>query len=185
MDWLTFISSLVGSLAWPIVVLTGLYMFRRSIRDLVPSIRRLKYKEFEADFGRELEEVKKITSDISDIKKLPDYSSDGKFQKLLTVASVAPNAAVLEAFREVEFAARNRLEKENSTPDMSSAAPYRLIQRILEAKGILDRKGIKVFDELRTLRNKVAHAGEYEISPAQATEYVEISWTIIEALNKA
>ncbi|MEY4999952.1 MAG: hypothetical protein RIS00_1996 [Pseudomonadota bacterium] len=183
MDWLTFISSLVGSLAWPLVVLLGLYVFRRAISDLVPSISRLKYKDLEAEFGRELEAVKKITTDIGEVKKLPDHTSAGKLNKLLTVASVAPNAAVLEAFREVEFAARSRLEKEDASPDLSTAAPYRLIQRMLEAKGILDSKGIKVFNELRTLRNKVAHAGEYEVSHEQAAEYVEISWTIVEALN--
>lgn len=183
MDTLSFVASVIASVAWPITLLCGLLMFRQSIGDLLPNIRRLKYKDIEADFGVELEAVKKISADLSEMKNFPHAHSSGKLQQLYVLASAAPNAAVRKAFREVEYAARQRLVDENALPDMNSATPYHSLQKMLGAKGILDTNGVTVFNELRTLRNKVAHVDEYEVSSEQATEYVEIAWAMVETLK--
>ena len=184
MNWLSFIASLVSSVAWPATLFFVLFMFRKSIVELIPGIRRLKFKDFEAEFELGLEEVKKISSEYIEIKSLPESKLSEKLDELLSVAADTPNAAVIEAFREVEFAARQCLEKSATKTDMAGATPYHMIQKTLEKQGVLDGKGISVFNFLRTLRNKVAHAGGYEVSPAQATEYVEIAWALINTLQK-
>lgn len=50
MDWLTFISKLVDSLAWPVAgVLLGL-IFRKKLLDLIPLLRKVKAGPLEAEF---------------------------------------------------------------------------------------------------------------------------------------
>ena len=51
MDWLQFISSLVGSLAWPIAVLTIAIVFRKTLRTaLARPLKRVKAGPFEAEW---------------------------------------------------------------------------------------------------------------------------------------
>lgn len=52
MDWLTFISQVIGALAWPSAVITIFLGLRKPIRDLLPYIQKLKWKEVEIEFGR-------------------------------------------------------------------------------------------------------------------------------------
>jgi hypothetical protein len=58
MDALQFTSSLVGSLAWPSVVLAIVVALRKPLSDLLPLLQRLKYKDLELDFGKRVEELR-------------------------------------------------------------------------------------------------------------------------------
>lgn len=49
MDWLTFISHMVGSFAWPAVLLIGLILFRQSLEKVILSLKFLRYKDFEME----------------------------------------------------------------------------------------------------------------------------------------
>ncbi len=52
MDWLQFISSLVSSIAWPIVGLTFLFLFKTELARIVQRLAHLKYKDLEIDFDK-------------------------------------------------------------------------------------------------------------------------------------
>lgn len=52
MDTLTFITKLIDSLAWPIVIAGSIYLMRVPLSSLLPRIDKLKYKDLEADFSR-------------------------------------------------------------------------------------------------------------------------------------
>ena len=54
MDWLQFLSSVVGSLAWPATVLALVVLLRAPVTRVLLTLTRLKYKDLELDFGREL-----------------------------------------------------------------------------------------------------------------------------------
>lgn len=55
MDWLQFVSSVIGALAWPAAVITIIAQLRAPLGKLVPLIRTLKYKDLQIDVGQELE----------------------------------------------------------------------------------------------------------------------------------
>lgn len=59
MDWLTFIASVIGDLAWPATSLAVVFMLRGPITKLLPDLRKLKYEDLEVDFGRGLERAGK------------------------------------------------------------------------------------------------------------------------------
>ena len=63
MDWLNFISNILGSLAWPAVLVIVLLIFRGPIKNVISSLEFLRYKDFEMGFGEHKEkEINIITS---------------------------------------------------------------------------------------------------------------------------
>ena len=49
MDWLTFISNLIDSLAWPVALVIALLAFRKPLTSVIPMLKRLRYKELEVE----------------------------------------------------------------------------------------------------------------------------------------
>ena len=173
MDRLTFISNLVDALAWPLAAVAALMLLRRPIMDLLPSIKKLKISEFEAEFSKELSKVREKAG--SNGEAIEDQTMRTRLDELTDLVEIGPNAAVLSAFQEVENAAKYLLDSIGQTIDYSIGSPYKVMGRILNEAGLFDNKNLKVFDELRILRNKVAHADGYEISRDQSLEYVKLA----------
>ena len=54
MDWLQFISSIIGSLAWPAAVMNLVLNLQAPLRNLLRDLSQFRYKEIEIDFGKEI-----------------------------------------------------------------------------------------------------------------------------------
>jgi len=102
MDTTTFIVELIKALAWPAVIVGLILFLRKPLRDLIPLLIRLKYKDFEIEFGKKIEEAKAEAavelSKEAAVKALPPQPDE----KLAKLAEVSPRAAVLEAWRQTE-----------------------------------------------------------------------------------
>ncbi|HHQ4702228.1 TPA: hypothetical protein ACSP3G_000603 [Aeromonas hydrophila] len=51
MDYLTFISKAIESLAWPVTIITLIFLIRKELPEIVKLLRRFKYKDIELEFG--------------------------------------------------------------------------------------------------------------------------------------
>src|SRR6266702_978293 len=107
MDWLTFVSSLVHSLAWPGAVVGIVLLLRRSLNKLLPELNRLKYKDLELDFGRQVAQAKAEVEASPAPRQLPEarqlqLGPDTEY--LSALAEISPRAAVLEAWLPLEVA---------------------------------------------------------------------------------
>jgi hypothetical protein len=49
MDWLTFISNATGNLAWPAAIVIGFIIFRKPLKKLILSLKRMQYKDLELE----------------------------------------------------------------------------------------------------------------------------------------
>lgn len=58
MNMFEFISSMISSLSWPLVSIFFVYKFSQPISKVIRSMARMKYRDFEINFGRELESIK-------------------------------------------------------------------------------------------------------------------------------
>jgi len=58
MDALSFIASLIRSLAWPGVVVFFVWYFAHPLAEMLLTVSRFRYKDLEVDFGKEIQEVK-------------------------------------------------------------------------------------------------------------------------------
>ena len=52
MDWLTFFAHLVTAIAWPAATIVLALSLRPAIKDLLRLLRKLKWNDLEAEFGR-------------------------------------------------------------------------------------------------------------------------------------
>lgn len=170
MNWLQFVASIVGSLAWPSVVFACVLILRKPLRDLLPLLQRLKYKEFELEFGKRIQEISaEVSAELPPTpKSLPP--SPAEESAILRLAEVSPRAAVLEAWREVESTALSAARKLGGDQFRNTTLTYHAI-RFLEQSKKLDGGIVSLLRDLRGLRNQAAHAPEFALSAGSAVEY--------------
>ncbi len=189
MDTLTFIAEIVKALAWTASVVLLTFLLRKPIVELLPLLRKLKYKEIEMEFSREIAELKAdalpaleqpaLPSDTPDEEQvattqLPDRL-ENKRDELLRMVSFSTRVAVMEAWLEVESAA---IEVASSAWGMSPSDTFKNFPRmgeyLLQCK-VIDQKQLEAFKRLQQLRNKAAHAQELNLSENDARSYVELA----------
>lgn len=67
MGWMRFSSTLVGDVAWPIVLITALGLFRKQIGSLIDRVKAVSWRDVKVDLGestRELDEVEREVQHI-------------------------------------------------------------------------------------------------------------------------
>jgi hypothetical protein len=185
LDWKTFIVELVKALAWPVVITVLIFQLKDKITELLPRLRKVKHKDTELEFAEGVsklvkEKEKKGNAELEDIVSNETIE---KHQFLLKLAEISPRSAVLEAFREVEHSSAKVAAKLH--PEKSSAhgggPPMRLQQILSEAT--LGKNEIKMFNQLRMLRNKAAHDKEFNLQGMPIEAYVELSLGLANSID--
>lgn len=189
MDVLTFITELVKALAWPASIILLIFLLRHSLERLVPRIMKLRYKEFEADFG---EALKRIETDVEKAK-LPSAGEAEELEvgvpeqagkKYRRLAEISPRVAILEAWRDVELAVGKLSTvddywdiQEDEQPDL-----FLTIER-LNRKGKLDTASTSLYSELAKLRNRTLHAYDTQVKRDDAYEFAILASRLISKLR--
>lgn len=189
MDTLTFIAELVKALAWPASVVLLTFVLRKPLVELLPLLRKLKYKEIEMEFSREIAELKAdalpapeqpaLSSHAPDTEplaatQLPDRLGS-KRDELLRMVSFSTRVAVMEAWLEVESAAIEVASSFWSIPPSDTFKSFpRMGEYLLQCR-VIDQKQLETFKRLQQLRNKAAHAQELNLSEEDARSYVELA----------
>ena len=175
MDWLTFVASVIGSIAWPAAAVSVVFVLRRALNRLLPDLNRLKYKDLELEFGRQVAKARVEIEAAPAPPQLPDSTSRAIQPQpyFETLAEVSPRAALLEAWLPFEGTAVFVGEY------LGISQPGRPVQmpRLIEG---LNRAGMLTDDEaravarLRAVRNDVVHAPSLHLSPEMIAEYASL-----------
>jgi hypothetical protein len=182
MEWKEFAARVIDSLAWPTCVLALVLLLRQPIHGLVPLLQRLKYKDFEMEFGRRVEEIKDEVA--SELPTEPSQKPLATVEdKILGLAEFSPRAAVLEAWREVETAALAAARRISKLPFDQRTHVYHAF-RLLESMPNVDRSTTGALRELRALRNEAAHAPEFALTKQSAIEYAMSAQAIAARLRR-
>ncbi len=78
------INDLIGHLIWPIIVILFLFLFKKQIIELFSSIKKLKFREMEAEFNRREKEfaeqdISPLTDEVEGlIKRIEKLELDNK-----------------------------------------------------------------------------------------------------------
>lgn len=104
MDVLTFISELIKAVAWPATAIVLVVLLRKPIVELIPLLRKLKYKEIELEFAQEVYELKAEVEAIAKEKGEEAPSIASTSSNLLNLVTFSTRAAIMEAWLEVESA---------------------------------------------------------------------------------
>jgi len=180
MDIITLISKLVESLAWPVATCVLVFMLRADLGKALGNIRKLKHKDTEIDFGKEIRDASTAAAKAGELNSI-DISSDS-FDEL---ALIFPRGAVIESWLNVEkslqeFAHRHGIE-------VDSKKPFR-VQNVIWHNldyGALGKGTIEILERLRRLRNEAVHLQDSNISHESAREYQSLSKRVIQAIELA
>lgn len=176
MDILTFTSKLVEALAWPAVVVGVLLYLRREFPSIVGSIRKLKFKDLELEFGQAAialaAETKRVVPQTKTNGKLLGGDEDAVVERLETIAELSPRAAILEAWLLVEAAAADVIQKQNQISLTANPGPMRIREGLRRAE-VLTPPQEAAFEHLRRLRNEAVHAPDAEFTPLAVLSYIE------------
>jgi hypothetical protein len=175
MTFLEFIASLVSSLAWPATMFLAICFLRKPLVELIPLLKKLKYKAFEAEFRDALEATPVLSTSLPNETHSAD--SPGELLKsrnyYLQLAEVSPRSAIMEAWLELEsagFDAYTRIVK----PDIKVIMNQRNTAQHLYGQSLITEDEYKSFQNLARLRNKAAHEVDLtDMNQKVVGEYVD------------
>lgn len=184
MDWKTFFSQTIDSLAWPAVAVFVVVLLRDKITELLPRMKKLKHKETEIEFTEGVTELvqESRTHGIGGEELTQNDEYNNRLDFLYRLADISPRSAVLESFRVVESAAAKkiaRLYPELETQNIK--APFHL-QKMLKDE-VLSKNEFYQFDQLRKLRNEAAHAEEFDVRGMPVESYVALALSLASKLE--
>ncbi|WP_419782896.1 hypothetical protein [Malaciobacter marinus] len=164
------IVKIIDSLAWPITVLIIIFIFRKNIISLIPTLTKLKYKEFELEFDKELEKL-----NIDTKNKIPESSIKNENNYYIEqVRKTTPRAAILDSWLELESNITSMCINLNLVSSSSSINFIKLINKLKE-ENIISNEDLLNIHKLRDLRNKSVHNFEFNISEKEAAKFLEVS----------
>lgn len=181
MDVLTFTAEAIKALAWPTAVVLLAIMVRKPVIELLPFLRKLKYKELELEFAKELAQIKSdITANEPAISQTsPSLAASTSRNRLLNIASISTSAAILEAWSELEAASVAVASSFWGQPPGDTFKNHpKLGEYLLQCK-VIDEKQLGVFNKLRELRNKAAHAIDLNLGEEETRTYIELATSLI------
>ncbi|HTV56598.1 MAG TPA: hypothetical protein VMI06_17005 [Terriglobia bacterium] len=146
-------------------------------------LMRMKYKDFEIEFGRDMAEVRaEATEELPLVEAGGDQSAEE--QRLADLAKTSPRAAIAEAWRQVELAASLAVRR-NEIPLRLAEVTATHVMRSLERHRVIDPGKIGLMHDLRGLRNQAVHAPDFAVSTEAALEYVQLAQRMREYLQTA
>lgn len=186
--WLDFIAKIVAALTWPLTTVTVVFALRKSITALVPKIEEFNLGPLRMKIKQEIAEAKELAKEVSaqlegenlgtsqnvDIDSMEDTK---KWQ----LANLAPEAAILAQWTEVEYVLKQLAEQEGLNPRSPLS---KILEQLVRAE-IVDIQSARLFKALRGVRNEVAHtpAERIGLDTHFALDYLKSVDTLLESLR--
>lgn len=183
MDWLTFAAEIAKSFVWPLTVILIVFYLGNSLKDLIPQLSRLKYRDFEVKFSKKLSMVrnelekpdKKYDSELSgkddqpmsetnqseaDDSRDPLFDIDEFYDYYEELTKVSPRATVLEAWTEFETkidGIATKLATESLHAENKEHFDWKTKLRILRQSNVISVRERLSILRIKSLRDQVAH----------------------------
>ncbi|MFY0700271.1 MAG: hypothetical protein JXR04_05580 [Bermanella sp.] len=175
MDVLTFIAEITKALAWPFAAITLIFLLRKPLLELVPLMRKLKYKEMELEFSQGIMETKAEVAESTEIPPKKSAEAQVKSEHLAQIAAYSTRVAVMEAWIELETAAAEVASSFWQTSNTDVMKKNVNLAEYLYKCGVIGPKQVSTFNMLRKLRNQVAHAREIDLSEKDVLSYIDLA----------
>lgn len=163
MDWLQFLASIVGSLAWPLAAVLCVLLLRQELLRVLQRLKRVKYGDAEAEFGEKLEEVEEEIAELPTPASLPAKAQ----LKLKELERFSYNSAVFVSWLEVESAILNLARSAKLLqPNMSASRAAELLLK----NNLIDHATYHAIRDLQVLRNIAVHPNDARAVSAEEAE---------------
>lgn len=192
--WLDFFASAIGSVAWPVLVISLALLFRKPIIKLIGRMKSMEAAGAKAEFNEEVQDLADKAQKMEPADPEVAKANDPRLQELLTAATASPTGAIVEAWKDVDASARRLVERAMSAMPGVVAANYHETalrrpntlntHRLLRQYGLLPPAEMSTYEELRVLRNKVAHETDQQVTPLAAAQYVRVADQLIDVITQ-
>lgn len=183
MSVLQFIASLVGSLAWPILVLVALLIFRKPLVGLVARATDIELFGATLRLGREIQRAAVSTeAAVVSVQSRPEFAVPAKPRSRtadknpwLTTLGESPSLAAIYAWAGLEKSLRKLASAfGDSAPSTVSVTD---LLAGLEKNSVLEPEFIRAAHDLRLIRNRIAY-GTATISEAEGLSFINSAWQL-------
>ncbi len=187
MEWKQFIASLVSSLAWPAAVFLILFVFRSELTKIVGRLAHFKYKDLELEFEKVRQQAEELREELPPEEPASENPVVASLEdQILDAVERAPSAAILLAWSALESTIASAVTRLAVSPEPPSyRSPVHNIQMLTKHAGLPSRYA-QLLDEMRMLRNKVAHDPHSmsSITQEQAHNYANVGRDMIQYLEQ-
>jgi hypothetical protein len=190
MGWLEFSASLVKSLAWPVTAFALVMLLRAPLRQALFKVTRLKYKDLELDFGRELKQLEEEARavDITPVRPTSvaptDRSSTRLLEEAARLAHGLPEPAIALGWQAVEDELLSTVMHLKLSPDYPPDQSAMKNAEVLREQNAIDQRTLAVLDRLRALRNMAVHnIRAIDITTAEAIEFLALARGVVGKLQ--
>jgi hypothetical protein len=182
MGWMEFVSSIVGSLAWPVAAVITASVFRKQLREVLGTrLHKIKAGPVEMElFDRKLAETEAEVDPIPGPAKTSGALPEGVAADLGSIVATSPAAAVMEAHARVE----RRLREILSDAGMNDTRPgVRQLARTAAEKGLITGESVRAVEGITVMRNLAAHGQAHDLTPERAREYLDLVDAVLFSLG--
>lgn len=170
-------------LVWPMTLLIAVAMLRKPISELVPTLKKLKYKDLELEFEREAQKIlAEAERDLPEIEKTVEPSPEPEPGEppMFSIRIDEPPVRIMKAWRSIELEIRKLAGKHN----IQTGKSIRSLVSSLLSNELLTEELSKVILELAALRNKVTHTDEEIITFETASAFDKTADRVLEVLHE-
>ncbi len=182
MDWITFASNAIESLAWPTAIALTVWWLRGNIAELIPYTKRLKYKDLEIEFEKELSSLKKETEKQKRAHAVSSIQDKEDKKYIEQSADISPRAALVDSWVGLEITATSSAEMLELISDSRKPVPFPKVIKALLDNDIIDQNVANILKELQSLRNKALHSSKFNISKNEVLRFNELARDIGEVI---
>jgi hypothetical protein len=179
---------LVKALAWPFSSIIIAILFRHELRTAASRLSSLSFKGLKADFKQEIENLAKDVEELPPPEQTMEISErtipgTSDYETLFRIAEISPRAAILEAWRDIEVITK-QVTDILKISIRGQIAGVKAIRELV-SKGIMPASSISVYERLRTIRSKAAHAPDYALDAEQSEDYLNLAKRLYSLLEFA
>lgn len=174
MDGWTFTVETIKALAWPVVALSALLLFRLELRALLQRVRRGKLMSAEFEFEGRIAELRDRVGPA-------DPALAAAPPGLTQEAERDPRTVILHAWLQVQAVVEQIVARHATAEDARGAGSVtlRVLHRLLRDQP----QHIDAYNDLKSLRNQAVHDTSFAPRPSSVLEYAAQARTLAAALR--
>jgi len=185
MGWIQFLSNLVADLAWPIVVVVVVVIFREPIAEKIRQITGVKKGDAGVSFDTAAAKVKDTAIAATANQetrgdreyKLTDRYDEDLWKVLVTTSKDDPRGAIMEAFSTLEG------ELVEVSPDSGGGRNAIDLSNRLLKENRISPDIRKTIVDLALLRNRAAVPFDCSVTESGATSYIDATQQVYQVLT--
>ncbi|MEV6431992.1 hypothetical protein [Nocardia sp. NPDC051463] len=186
------VSSLVGSLAWPVFVVIIVWMLRTPITRALTAGPIARLKAGATGVEIEWDRLDHARTEVGEPATGRSARADDAapaaprdvFEQAHLVADIEPRAAILTTFASVDILLRELIGKvdDPNVGRLQRRGGTNQVARFAVERGLLSPPEADVVYELSLLRGQIAHADDVDVSGERAHEYIDLARRIADAV---